>query len=243
MSLTDTSQADGGALTGATLAQVKASTVNPQFNSLRVSALDGLTAHSGGGQTSALPLTAAISRVTTVAAAGDSVLLPPSQVGLQVWVINASANPMQVFGAGTDTINSVATATGVSQSAGAIATYYCTTLGNWTLDIGNPENTTLVALTTNGAIDPHQTQNYIITKAGVLADTLAAPTATVDDGVTITITSNTAFAHTVTATGLFQTGGTAVNVATFAAHPGASFTIQAYQGLWNILAANAVTFS
>jgi hypothetical protein len=102
---------------------------------------------------------------------------------------------------------------------------------------------TLVALTTNGAINPNLAANYVITKAGVLADTLAAPTATTDDGKVILITSNTANAHTLTATGLLQTGSASVNVATFAANAGAGLTLMAYQGKWNVLGSVGITFS
>lgn len=102
---------------------------------------------------------------------------------------------------------------------------------------------TLVALTTNGAINPNTAANYVITKAGVLADTLAAPTAGADDGKVIMVTSNTANAHTITATGLLQTGTASVNVATFAAQPGAGLTLIAYQGKWNVLGSVGVTFS
>lgn len=102
---------------------------------------------------------------------------------------------------------------------------------------------TLVALTTNGAINPSLSANYVITKAGVLADTLAAPTATTDDGKVILITSNTANAHTLTATGLLQTGSASVNVATFAASAGAGLTLMAYQGKWNVLGSVGITFS
>jgi|SRR6185312_644380 len=98
-------------------------------------------------------------------------------------------------------------------------------------------------LAVSGAIDPHTSQTYVITKAGVLADTLAAPTAGTDDGTVIVVTSNTANAHTITATGLLQDGSTTVNVATFAANPGASLTLMAYQGKWNVLSQNAITFS
>jgi len=98
-------------------------------------------------------------------------------------------------------------------------------------------------LTTNGAIPVRPSASYIITKAGVLADTLAAPTATTDDGVTITVTSSTAFAHTITATGLLNTGSASVNVVTFAAFAGAGLTLQAYQGKWNVLASTGITFS
>ena len=91
----------------------------------------GLTAHAGGGQASALALTAQINSVDTVGTAADSVKLPaPSFVGQHVIVFNnAAANSMQVFGSGTDTINGVATATGVAQAAGKGATYVALTTG------------------------------------------------------------------------------------------------------------------
>lgn len=101
----------------------------------------------------------------------------------------------------------------------------------------------LTALTTNGAIPPHTPATYVITKAGVLADTLAAPTATTDDGLIIVVTSSTANAHTITATGLLQTGTASVNLATFAAQPGAGLTLMAYQGKWNVLGSVGITFS
>lgn len=99
---------------------------------------------------------------------------------------------------------------------------------------------TLTALTTNGAISPTTPANYVITKAGVLADTLAAPTS---DGIVIVITSNTANAHTLTATGLLQCGTAAVNLATFAANAGAGLTLVSYSGKWNVLASVGITFS
>lgn len=91
----------------------------------------GITAHAGGGQASATALTGAINRVDTVGTAADSVALPaPSAVGQTVIVINnAAANSMQVFGSGTDTINGVATGTGVAQAAGKTAIYTAVTTG------------------------------------------------------------------------------------------------------------------
>ena len=93
--------------------------------------VDSLTAHAGGGQGSALALTGAINRITTVATAGDSVVLPASVAAAEVIVINAGANPCQVYGAGTDTINGVATATGVSQQPNSAVLYVCVTAGSW----------------------------------------------------------------------------------------------------------------
>jgi hypothetical protein len=96
------------------------------------SVADALTAHVGGGQASALALTGTFNNVTTVASAADSVKLPASAVGLLVYVKNSAAsNSMQVFGAGTDTIDGVATGTGVAQASGKGALYFCPTVGTW----------------------------------------------------------------------------------------------------------------
>ncbi|MFA6204378.1 MAG: hypothetical protein WC710_14465 [Gallionella sp.] len=93
-----------------------------------------ITAHAGGTQAAAMPLkaTAAYHDVTTVATAADSVKLPPAKVGEFHFVKNsAAANAMQVYGSGTDTIDSVATATGVSQLAGDAVLYVCLVPGNY----------------------------------------------------------------------------------------------------------------
>jgi hypothetical protein len=92
---------------------------------------DGLTALAGGGQNGATALTTELSRVTTVATAGDSVMLPPSVPGLTLIVTNHGANAMQVYGNGSDTINDVASGTGVSQMAGSEVIYGCYSLGKW----------------------------------------------------------------------------------------------------------------
>lgn len=100
----------------------------------------------------------------------------------------------------------------------------------------------LQLLTTNGAL-PVVTGNYVVTKAGVLADTLAAPTAGSQDGVIIQISSTTANAHTLTATGLFQCGTSSVNLATFAAQAGAGLVLMSYNGKWIVLSSVGITFS
>jgi len=112
------------------------------------SVTDNLTAHAGGGQTNALQLVTEINRITTAATSGDSVMLPPTTqypssgdaynvgsvvqgVGQTVFVINHGANPIQVFGNGTDTIDDVASATGVNQMQGSLVLYTCTSVGKW----------------------------------------------------------------------------------------------------------------
>ena len=207
---------------------------------------DSLTA-VGTTQGGALALTNVLNRVSTstaTAAPFNGVSLPASVAGMQVTVENSSANPIQVYGAGTDTINGVATATGVAQGVNVVATFNCTTAGNWVVQFSQPSQAGLVALSgTADAISPHTPHTYVVTKAGVDAMTLAAPTATTDDGLVIAITSSTANAHTLTATGLLQTGTASVNLATFAAQKGAGLTLMAYQGKWQVMSSVGITFS
>jgi hypothetical protein len=91
----------------------------------------GITAHAGGTQAAAYALTKVVSVVNTVGTAADSVKLPaPTKVGqIAIVVNNAATNSMQVFGSGTDTINGVATATGVAQAAGKTAVYVAASTG------------------------------------------------------------------------------------------------------------------
>lgn len=90
-----------------------------------------ITALSGGGQTNATALSYGLNQVATVAAAADSVLLPPAVPGEMVIVVNDGAAAMQVFGTNADTINGVAAATGVSQPQNSIVEYSCVVAGQW----------------------------------------------------------------------------------------------------------------
>lgn len=89
--------------------------------------------HSSPAQATATKLTAMINRVITVTTSGDAVALPPSKAGLEIQVINHGANPCQVYGdnGAADTINDVATGTGISQMAGSSWVYSCVTAGAW----------------------------------------------------------------------------------------------------------------
>ena len=92
-----------------------------------------LTAYAGGGQASALALNkrCAFHEVTVVATAADSVALPPAKVGEAHFVKNSAALAMQVFAPDPDTIDSVATGTGVVQLAGDAVIYICHVQGNY----------------------------------------------------------------------------------------------------------------
>lgn len=94
-----------------------------------------------------------------------------------------------------------------------------------------------------GAIPAHATGNFKVTAGSAQAMTLAAPVATTEDGNRITVRSTSAFAHTITATGLLQTGSANVNVATFAAFAGAGLTLEAFNGKWMVVDSVGVTFT
>jgi hypothetical protein len=127
-------EGDGSTTTGATSTGAApkeyALTSNDALGFPPLTVANTLTAHAGGTQAAALALTAGLSRVTVVATAADSVLLPVMTPGQMVVVINSHAsNSMQVFGAGTATINGVATATGVALAAGKVGIYFAVTAG------------------------------------------------------------------------------------------------------------------
>ena len=89
----------------------------------------GITAFAGGGQASATQLNSAVNVVSVIATNADSVKLPPAVVGREITVVNSdAAQSLQVFGYGTDTINGVATGTGVAQAAGVTAIYKCVSI-------------------------------------------------------------------------------------------------------------------
>lgn len=92
----------------------------------------GLTALAGGGQTGATLLNKAMNIVSTVATGADSVQLPVAYGGQVVYVANAGANSMQVFGNqnATDTINGTAGATGVAVASTKNATFW-SVAGAW----------------------------------------------------------------------------------------------------------------
>lgn len=108
-----------------------------------------------------------------------------------------------------------------------------------------PDGSLIHLVGTADVLDPHTAQDYEVDNASA-ADltTLGAPTAGDpsiggDDGKIKRFTSTTAFAHRITATGLLQTGTASVNSVTLAAFAGASVTLKANNGKWQIIASNA----
>ena len=97
-------------------------------------AVDGLTAHAGGGQALATPIPAnvQIARVITVASAADSVVLPASVGGLEITVVNATAaTSMNVFPATGEAINALGANTAFAVPGAKTCTFYCATAGQW----------------------------------------------------------------------------------------------------------------
>jgi hypothetical protein len=97
-----------------------------------------------------------------------------------------------------------------------------------------------VLITASGAVAPDTSHRYLVTKAGVAALTLAAP---VRDNIRLEIRSTTAFAHTLTATGLLQSGAAGTDLATFAAFGGAGLVLASYNGKWVVMNSVGITFS
>lgn len=115
-------------------------------------------------------------------------------------------------------------------------------------DIGDTNPFALPITVLSGATDAipcHQSGNYMVTIAtGIDAMTLKAPTAGADDGVMIAIYSNSAEAHTLTATGLLQTGQSGkTGVLTFGAYAGSGVVLRAYNAKWQVLYGQSLTYT
>lgn len=99
-----------------------------------------LTAAAGGTQAGALALssTKSIHNVATVGTAADSVKLPLATGSGAIHFVknSAAANSMQIFGSGTDTIDGVATATGVAIAAGKARLLCDVASGEWVSLLG-----------------------------------------------------------------------------------------------------------
>ncbi len=92
----------------------------------------GITALAGGALSASTPvLTLGANTVTTVASSADSVVLPSAVAGSVVFVANAGASAMQVFGKGSDTINGTAGATGISVANNKRILFVAVTNGKW----------------------------------------------------------------------------------------------------------------
>lgn len=110
----------------------------------RITRDESITATPSGTQITSYQLTAGLNYVTTVASSGDGVRLQntissqgsPSGGGLQVVIINASANPLNVFPfSATDTINAGGAGAAFSLAAGKTATFYVGIDNKWYVNL------------------------------------------------------------------------------------------------------------
>lgn len=90
---------------------------------------NALTA-AGTNQGTGLQLAKAINNVTT-AGSGTGVILPAAQVGMTITLYNAGINPIKVYGNGSDTIDTVAGATGVTLTNAKRCMYQCVAAATW----------------------------------------------------------------------------------------------------------------
>jgi hypothetical protein len=124
---------------------------------------------------------------------------------MQIVVINLGSNPCQVFGSGTDTINGIATATGILQIANSVATYMCPAAGTWYTDAaGSGFSGNFPTVSCTNGITAHagggQTNavplTSVINEVTTVAtngDSVALPASAA--GITIVVANNTA--HTL----------------------------------------------
>jgi hypothetical protein len=91
---------------------------------------NNITANAAGTKGAAYVLTAAISRLVTVAASA-SALLPPALAGLAIAVINRGANTANLFAAGTDQIDGASAATAKTLATGKTIMFFCAVDGQW----------------------------------------------------------------------------------------------------------------
>lgn len=93
---------------------------------------NAVTASTGSTQATGVPVTAAITRVTTVGTAGDALTLPVAVPGVSLVVINAAAaNSMDVFPAVGDAINALAANAALAVAANKTVLLVCAVAGTW----------------------------------------------------------------------------------------------------------------
>ena len=103
----------------------------PALTASPFAAATGLTAKAGGGQSGATALTGNVNKVTTVASANDSVLLPPAVVGRRVSVRNGAANSLNAFPQSGEAINEGAANAAFAVTAGKTAIFEAVASGLW----------------------------------------------------------------------------------------------------------------
>jgi hypothetical protein len=102
---------------------------------------------------------------------------------------------------------------------------------------------TVQAITTTGQAITNKNGVCTVSGSGILASTIAQPTATTDDFKRLKIIALSAHAHTVTIPATGWGGNTALTVATFSGAVGDCLDLLAYQGIWYVTNVHQVTFA
>ncbi|MDB5447278.1 MAG: hypothetical protein JWQ97_2595 [Phenylobacterium sp.] len=214
------------------------------------SAVASITAGTTRTHAGAAALAQEVNRVDTATAPaagstlGDGVRLMAAVAGLTILVINNTAQPVQVYGTGSDTLNTVAGATGVMLPPQGMYLFASAAAGAWTCEGigtgasgGYPTVTAVDALTAKagggqaGATVCAAVINRFTTVA-TAADSGLLPAAKA--GMQITVTN----AHATNSMNLFPASGEQINSAganvafALAAGKTASFT-SAANGAWH----------
>lgn len=115
--------------------EVEARILDPEVKKLYsdlITTRNGVTASTGSTQATGVPVTTAITRVTTVAVAGDALTLPPAVPGMSLVVINAAAaNSMDVFPAVGNSINALSGDAALAVAANKTVLLVCAVAGVW----------------------------------------------------------------------------------------------------------------
>lgn len=174
---------------------------------------------------------------------------PPSSMGVPILLDGEFAFVVQQTALGVFTLRGRGSE-GTPASAHDVLTGVYASITN---DFGNPQAGTVVtidpaedvpmALGQDGTIVLNGANTvYNIKKLSAAALVLPAPLVS-DNGVSVVITSETAFVHVITSSpaGNFKDGVAARTTATFAAVAGATVTFVAENGAWNVPALQSVT--
>ena len=92
---------------------------------------NAVTAVAGGGQSTVATINATVTRVSTVATAGDSVTLPKAGSGLRYKVINKGANSLNVFPFSGDLINALSVNAAFALATTKSVEFICVAPGIW----------------------------------------------------------------------------------------------------------------
>lgn len=96
---------------------------------IKRSTTTGITASATSVQGGS-PLTTEYNVIATCATGGDSVTLPPAEIGLQITIINNGASSADVFPASGDNLGA-GVDTAAALASGAAITYFAYSTTNW----------------------------------------------------------------------------------------------------------------